>query len=103
VVPGCSLWAQAALPFCHAHAATWRANGRPDVAAFLARFDEVTVTEDQVIRLRGLGPQLRLEVQYALQCRAEHPTTKTSPVVVMQMVRLLAAAEVTSVERVAKS
>jgi integrase len=92
----CSLWPQAALPFCHAHAATWRANGHPDVEDFLARFREVTVTEDQIIRLDLLAPQLKLEMQYALQCRADQRTTRTPPVVVMQTVRLLAGTDVTS-------
>jgi hypothetical protein len=34
----CALWPQAQLPFCHAHAATWRANGHPDINEFTARF-----------------------------------------------------------------
>jgi integrase len=89
-LPGCSLWPQAAGPFCHAHAATWRANGRPSVQEFLVRFHEVTLTEDQIIRLDRLGGQLKLEVQYALQRRADQRTTKTPPAVVMQVVRLLA-------------
>ena len=29
-VEHCDLWPQAALPFCHAHANTWKVNGRPD-------------------------------------------------------------------------
>lgn len=89
-VPGCSLWPQAALPFCHAHANTWRVTGRAPVPDFVARFAAVDVTEDQIIRLDRLGGQLKLEVQYALQRRADQRTTKTPPAVVMQAVRLLA-------------
>jgi integrase len=89
-LPACPLWPQAALPFCHAHANTWRATGRPPLPEFLARFAAVEVTEDQIIRLDRLGGQLKLEVQYALQRRAEQRTTKTPPAVVMQVVRLLA-------------
>jgi integrase len=96
-VPCCSLWPQAELPFCHAHAATWQANGRPDVDDFLARFEEVTITEDQVVRLDRLAPQLKLEIQYALQCRADQRTTKTAPQTVMQTVRLLTTAGANSV------
>ena len=29
-VEHCDLWPQAALPLCHAHANTWKVNGRPD-------------------------------------------------------------------------
>jgi len=92
----CELWPQAALLFCHAHAATWRANGRPDVAHFVGRFAEVTATEEEIIRLGDLGPQLRLELQFALQCRSDERATKTPPAVVMAVVRFLATQEVTS-------
>lgn len=87
----CALWPQAQLPFCHAHAATWRVNGRPGIEAFAASFAEREVTEDETIRLGALGPRLRLEVQYALQCRAGDRATKTLPSVVMRLVRFLAA------------
>ena len=53
-------------------------------------FAEVTATEEQIIRLAGLGPQLRLEIGYALQCRRDRPATKTFPSVVMLLVRALA-------------
>ena len=92
----CDLWPQAALPLCHSHANTWRANGRPDIDVFVRGFDEVAATEEQIIRLGGLGPQLRLELQYALQCRHDQRTTKTFPVVVMALVRALATVNVAS-------
>ncbi|MDQ6782987.1 MAG: site-specific integrase [Actinomycetota bacterium] len=92
----CELWPQAALPFCHAHASTWRANGRPDAASFARRFAEVTTTEEEIIRLGDLIPQLRLEIQFALQCRSDERATKTSPAVVMAVVRFLATQEVVS-------
>ena len=86
----CTLWPQAQLPFCHAHAHTWKVNGRPDIDAFAATFAAREATEDETIRLGALGPRLRLEVQYALQCRAADRATKTLPPVVMRMVRFLA-------------
>lgn len=86
----CELWPQGSAPLCHAHAATWRANGRPDLDVFAAGFAAGRVTEDDIIRLDRLGPQLRLEVQYALQCRHDERTTKTMPTVVMRVVRFLA-------------
>jgi integrase len=87
----CELWPQAQLPFCHAHAITWKVNGRPDVDAFAATFAERETTEEETIRLGALGPRLRLEVQYVLQCRAADRATKTPPPVVMRVVRFLAA------------
>ncbi|MBA2322744.1 MAG: tyrosine-type recombinase/integrase, partial [Pseudonocardiales bacterium] len=87
----CQLWPQARLAFCHSHANTWKVNGRPDVEVFVRRFDEVAITEDEIIRLSGLSPQLKLEIQYALQRRRDQPSTKTLPAVVMALVRLLAA------------
>lgn len=87
----CQLWPQAAGPFCHAHASSWRANGRPDVESFVRRFVEVTATEDEIVRLDRLEPGLRLEIGYALQCRRDQPSSKTRPAVVMALVRVLAA------------
>ena len=86
----CTLWPQAQRPFCHAHASTWKVNGWPDIDAFAATFAEREATEDETIRLGALGPRLRLEVQYALQCRAADRAAKTLPPVVMRMVRFLA-------------
>ena len=87
----CELWPQAALPFCHSHANTWKANGQPAVEVFVRGFAEVAATENEIVRLDRLGRQLRLEIQYALQCRRDQPSTKTAPTVVMALVRLLAA------------
>jgi integrase len=88
----CELWpTSAASPFCRAHANTWKANGRPEVGSFVRGFTEMAVTADESIRLDDLSPQLRLEIQFALQCRRDDHTTKTMPTVVMQVVRFLAA------------
>lgn len=57
--------------------------------AFVGRFKPAAVLEEQVIRLDGLAPQLKLELQYALQCRRGDRSTKTCPAVVMQVVRFL--------------
>ena len=91
-VEGCALWPQATLPFCHAHANTWKVNGRPDVERFARSFVEVTIPADEIIRLEALPAQLKLEIQYALQCRRDERATKTTPAVIMQVVRFLAPA-----------
>ena len=46
----CQLWPQAATPFCHAHAATWRAQGRPEVEWFARGFVPVVRLADETIR-----------------------------------------------------
>ena len=92
----CSLWPRAALPFCHAHATTWKVNGRPDIDAFAATFIEPEATAEETVRLGALDPRLRLEVQYALQCRSDERTAKAPPPVVMRVVRFLADTTVCS-------
>lgn len=89
----CDLWSEAAGRFCHSHAATWRANGRPDVKMFVGRFSMIEMTADQIVRLDAPPPQLRLELQYALQCRRDERATKSAPAVVMAVVRFLAKVE----------
>lgn len=86
----CDLWPQAALPFCQTHAKTWKANGCPDLDEFAARFAAQSVLAEERVELHALGRQVRLEMQYALQCRHDERTVKTPPGVVMQVVRFLA-------------
>lgn len=74
----CELWPQARGPFCHAHAQTWKANGSPDIEAFTADFEHAGPTEDEAVRLDGLGEQLRLEIGYVLQCRRDERGSKPS-------------------------
>lgn len=92
----CELWPDGRLVFCRSHASTWKVNGRPDVDAFAASFAAEVTPVDEMIRLDALGPQLRLEIQYALQRRHDEQTSKTSPAVVMQVVRFLATVGETS-------
>jgi integrase len=92
----CELWPQAQTPFCHSHVATWRANGRPDVKTFCDRFLPATNRADETIRLGRLGPQLKLEMQYMLQCRRDEMASKLRPSVVMRLVRFLASTTATS-------
>jgi hypothetical protein len=93
----CTLWPQAALPFCHTHANTWKVNGRPEVDEFVRRFAELAPTADETIRLDQLDAQLKLEMQYVLQARHDERRGKVTPTVVMRVVRLLACAPVASV------
>lgn len=72
------------------------ANGQPEVEIFVRGFAEVATTENEIIRLGRLDRQLRLEIQYALQCRRDQPSTKTAPAVVMALVKLMAATNAVS-------
>ena len=92
----CDLWPQATSRFCHAHHATWRANGRPDIEQFAHGFAATRVIADQVVRLEGLPPQLKLEVAYALQRRRDDRGSRCPPAVVMQVVGFLREAGGTS-------
>jgi hypothetical protein len=92
----CDLWPHAALLFCRAHANTWNVNGRPDVDEFAHKFAEIPLPADESVRLDRLGSQLRLEIQYILQCRHDEHRAKLQPHIVMRVVRLLTEAPVTS-------
>jgi integrase len=85
----CQLWPQAASPFCHSHHNTWRVNGRPDIEEFVANFASVPALAAQRIPLGSLTPQLKLEMQYALQCRHDERHGKIQPPVINRVVSLL--------------
>jgi integrase len=92
----CALWPQASWPFCLSHTNSWKASGRGDVEAFAGAFDTIALPTDEAIGLGQLGTQLRLELQYALQCRHDDRTSKMSPAVVNRLVRFLVATNTTS-------
>ena len=84
---------------CGSHAQRWKRHGRPDFEEFIATTDpelgELRTTGER-FDLRPLRPQLRLEIQYALQRRREEGRVKTAPGRVQQTTRFLAAQDVTS-------
>jgi integrase len=100
-VPGCGLWAQPSWPFCRSHGRAWNYHGRPPAASFLERFDDRQdgaggIPAYESIDLRGLPAQLKLEVQYALQCRRDEEAIKSAPDPVRAVVRFLRGARLTS-------
>jgi integrase len=96
-VESCRLWAERDIPFCHGHGSTWKVNGRPDVEEFACGYAEIDpVPRNERVRLDGLTPQLKLEIQYALQRRRDERTVKVQPFTVMQVVRFLTGCPVTS-------
>ncbi|WP_241767551.1 hypothetical protein [Mycobacterium sp. H4Y] len=75
-LPGCSLWAELDGGWCRSHHARWRQRGRPPAAEFIAYC--TSYGEDQ-FDFGPLPPQLRLEIQYAIQCRVDANRTRTTP------------------------
>jgi integrase len=91
----CDLWAQGGAPFCVSHAARWREAGRPDLEEFVRLYED-PIPGHERLDLRKLTGQLRLEVQYALQCRHDAQRIKTPPSRVRHIVCFLARTQVTS-------
>ncbi|MGH3905112.1 MAG: tyrosine-type recombinase/integrase [Pseudonocardiaceae bacterium] len=90
----CALWVESAKDvFCKSHTSRWRQAGRPDLEQFLADCERYGKA---VVDLRGLAPQLRLELQYALQCRHDDRSATAPPKVVRGAVRRAAESGVVS-------
>ncbi|MEP7179284.1 MAG: tyrosine-type recombinase/integrase [Pseudonocardiales bacterium] len=84
-LPFCSLWIEGERNlFCKAHETRWRMQGRPEVEEFIARC--LLAGRDR-IDFSGLAPQLKLELQYAVQCRADQATITLPPPVVAWTIR----------------
>jgi hypothetical protein len=92
----CHLWPEVSSPFCRSHYNTWKTNGRPDVEKFAARFASVPILAQQQIHLDVLSPQLKLEIQYTLQCRHDERRGKIQPPAVARVINLLARLGVVS-------
>ncbi len=90
LIAHCQLWPHGASAFCRAHEGAWRANGRPDIDEFARGFLPRPTTADETMELGKLGRQLKLEVQYALQCRRDDRTGKLAPAIVRRAVNFLA-------------
>ena len=93
-LPFCTLWAHGRQPFCIAHLSRWRRAGRPEVEEFVG---SCTTHGEARYDLRLLpGPGLRLEVQFALQCRHDDRRARLIPQVVAPLLRRIAASGVAS-------
>jgi integrase len=95
LVPYCERWAMQTSPFCRTHHKSWRHAGKPDASEFAAaRADPGPGCE--WVDVRCLSRQLRLEIQYALQCRGDERQAPLRPVRVQRILRDLAATGVSS-------
>ena len=93
-LPFCSLWVEnPAKIFCAGHDDRWQRHGRPDPDRFIA---DCELVGTGCIDLQDLAPQLKLEIQYALQCRADARSRTAAPRLVMPAVRHAKAVGVTS-------
>ncbi|MBN1173222.1 MAG: tyrosine-type recombinase/integrase [Micromonosporaceae bacterium] len=96
--PGCPCWcASAGVRYCQHHQVRWKLAGCPEPAqwyADVARAD----AERQVphVKLARLGRQVRLEVQYGLQCRHDERVKRTPMLQVTTAVKHIVDAGVTS-------
>lgn len=93
VVRNCELLTESTPPLCYSHQARWRSRlraGHPeDLDTFLAHVDR---WGKQHLDLVMLPPQLRLEIQYGLQCRADEGKLRTRLEAFGPVVRFLTAA-----------
>jgi integrase len=97
-VHDCRRWAQTSGSLCRHHTQQWRHQGQPPLTEFTrALADQEPVPPCERIILTDLAPQLRREMQYALQCRRDDAAGKATPVQVSAAVRLLTASSVISV------
>ena len=87
----CPWWAHPRAVLCYYHHRRWKALGCPDLAGFLAGYERPADADRERADLTALPAQLRLEVQYALQCRRDEATLKTKPATIGSLVRWLAA------------
>ncbi|QIZ39981.1 phage integrase family protein [Saccharopolyspora sp. ASAGF58] len=91
----CTLWTQGTSPFCLNHKSRWYAVGQPDIDEFVAACES---RGDDRFDFRPLDDarQLKLELQYALQCRHDERQINTGSWTVNVVVHVVAASGVTS-------
>ena len=93
-LPFCTLWCENDTHlFCKSHETRWRQLGRPAVEDYVAH---CLLRGRARIDFRGLAPQPRLELQYAVQCRHDQQTITAPPPVVNWAIGQVSAAGVGS-------
>lgn len=75
-VTGCRLWAELDAGWCRGHHTRWRMRGRPASEDFIAYC--ATCGEDR-FDFGRLPLRLRLEIQYAVQCRVDAQQARAVP------------------------
>ena len=94
LLPFCTLWTENdGHVFCKSHTTRWRNAGSPDTDQFVA---DCVQHGQLTVDFHGVTGQLRLELQYAVQCRHDERTTAAPPRVVREAVRQAADSGVRS-------
>jgi integrase len=95
----CPRWADGvANPLCHHHCSRWKVAGRPDLTQWQEDLaDKATARQVPHINLARLSRQLRLEVQYGLQCRHDEANKRTTVGAVTIAVKRLVDSGVVSI------
>jgi hypothetical protein len=90
----CTLWTErAGNVFCKGHMTRWRNAGFPDLEEFVADCERYG---QMFTDFRGLPAQLKLELQFAVQCRHDARAATAPPQVLRWTVRNAAQSGVTS-------
>ena len=92
-LPFCTLWVHGRNLFCKAHKTRWCQLGRPAVDDYITHCLNRGKAR---ISFHDLTPQLKLEFQYALQCRFDRKSITAPTAVVNWAIHLAADAGVTS-------
>jgi len=93
-LPFCDVWVENDKRlFCKSHHTRWHQLGRPDPEQYVAH---CLLRGKARIDFRILSPQLKLEFQYAVQCRQDQQTITAPPPVVTWALRLAANSGVVS-------
>lgn len=91
-LPRCELWAGSRSGWCPSHNSRWRKwkarTGQDDLNAFA---DYCDTLGDARIDFGRLPPQLKLELQYAVQCKVDERRGSARPYDIYLIVRLAAA------------
>lgn len=92
----CDLRVRGTSTLCRTHRNRWTEQGRPDLEDFITSRDDPGPGAGERAGLRCLAPHLRLEVQYALQCRHDEQKARIFPAQLQPILRGLAAQQVSS-------
>ena len=85
----CELWAHPGAVLCYSHHRRWKGLGRPGLEEFIAGYGQPPDGRERA-DLTGLPDRLRLELQYALQCRHDDNMIKTRPTTIRSVIGWLA-------------
>ena len=85
----CQLWAHPGAALCYSHHRRWKGLGCPDLEELITSYDQPADDRERA-DLTALPDRLRLEVQYALQCRRDDNMIKTRPTTIRAVASWLA-------------